>query len=364
MLSGPQILQWTDALFNAFSDEEFADLLLRLNDTIRKYSNPNRVSRQIVEDVVDAYQRRDEESNLIQAAIEARPASAVLLRMASEKQAAAAAPDDAHLQNLIRKTNSLLDLSLWLERAGKLQVCVCRIEIDTQGDMIYGTGFLIAPDRLMTNWHVFRSVIAKEDKDTSYPGARASASDVICRFDYKVLENGAKSLGSKYSLAQDWRVALSPNNPRNREPGIDELDCAVVKLAQPVGSLPVGDAQGKRIKGDPRGFITLPSVTDKRHEFKPHTPLFMIQHPDAEPIKLALDTDAIELINANRTRVEYLTTSKPGSSGSPCFDQNWNLIALHHSGDPNFVEGTTPGPNQGIPIDTIVSFLAKNNALN
>jgi hypothetical protein len=364
MLSGPQILQWTDALFNAFSDEEFADLLLRLNDTIRKYSNPNRVSRQIVEDVVDAYQRRYEEANLIQAAIEARPANPVLLRLASEKQAAAA-PDDANLQNLIKKTNSLLDLSLWLEKAGKLQVCVCRIEIPTQaGDMIYGTGFLVGPDRLMTNWHVFRSVIAQEENDSSYIVARARAADVTCRFDYKVLENNAKSLGSTYSLAQDWRVALSPNSPRNREPNIDELDCAVVKLAQPVGTLPVGDAQSKRIKGDPRGFITLPSVNQEGHKFNPRTPLFMIQHPDAEPIKLALDTEAIDSINPNRTRVDYSTNSKPGSSGSPCFDQNWNLIALHHSGDPNFVEGGTPGPNQGIPIDTIVSFLAKHNALN
>ncbi len=364
MLSGPQILQWTDALFKAFSDEEFADLLLRLDDTIRSYSNPNRVSRQIVEDVVDAYQRRDQESNLIQAAIEARPASAVLLRLASEKQAAAA-PDDAHLQNLIRKSNSLLDLSLWLERAGALQVCVCRIEIATQGgDMIYGTGFLIGPDRLMTNWHVFRSVIAAEDKDSSYVGARASASDVICRFDYKVLGNGTKSRGATYTLAPDWRVALSRNSPKNREPELDELDCAVVKLAQPAGSLPVGDAQGKRIKGDPRGFITLPSVNEERHQFTPHTPLFMIQHPDAEPIKLALETDSITFINDNRTRVDYVTNSKPGSSGSPCFDQNWNLIALHHSGDPNFVEGSTTAANQGIPIDTIVSFLAKTNALN
>jgi hypothetical protein len=165
-------------------------------------------------------------------------------------------------------------------------------------------------------------------------------------------------------LAQDWRVALSPNNPRSREPQTDELDCAVIKLAQPVGLLPVGDAQGKRIKGDPRGFISLPSVTDPRHAFSPHSALFMIQHPDAKPIKLALDTDSIQSINLNRTRVQYSTNSKPGSSGSPCFDQNWNLIALHHSGDPNFVEGNTPTFNQGIPIDTIVSFLASKNALN
>lgn len=363
MLTGPELLQWTDAFFNAFTDDEFSDLLLRLDDSIRNYSNQQRVSRQIIKDVVGAFSRRDNEFKLITAAIEARPSNAILVRMASQKKAAAA-PDDANLQNLIRNTNSFLNLSTWLERVGKLQVCVCRIEIAAQAGTIYGTGFLMAPDLVMTNWHVLRSVIAQEDNDASYLGARANASDVMCRFDYKELGDGSKSMGSTFSLAQDWRVVISKNNPRNREPQTDELDCAVIRLAQPAGSLPVGDPQGKSSMGDARGFISLPLSTAPAYGFSPHSPLFIVQHPSAEPIRLALDTDAIQSINGNRTRVRYSTNTEPGSSGSPCFDQNWNLIALHHSGDPNFVEGNVPVFNQGIPIDTIVSFLKNKITLN
>jgi V8-like Glu-specific endopeptidase len=51
--------------------------------------------------------------------------------------------------------------------------------------------------------------------------------------------------------------------------------------------------------------------------------------------------------------VSYKTNTDGGSSGSPCFDQDWNLVALHHSGDPNYALG----PNEGIPIDAIVTAI-------
>jgi V8-like Glu-specific endopeptidase len=56
------------------------------------------------------------------------------------------------------------------------------------------------------------------------------------------------------------------------------------------------------------------------------------------------------------TRVRYRTNTEGGSSGSPCFDADWNLIALHHLGDPNF---STPTYNQGIPFTAIVDLLEK-----
>ena len=40
--------------------------------------------------------------------------------------------------------------------------------------------------------------------------------------------------------------------------------------------------------------------------------------------------------NANNTRVRYRTNTEEGSSGAPCFDKDWELVALHHSGDPNY----------------------------
>jgi V8-like Glu-specific endopeptidase len=61
-------------------------------------------------------------------------------------------------------------------------------------------------------------------------------------------------------------------------------------------------------------------------------------------------------VNANRTRVRYATNTEDGSSGSPCFNATWGLIALHHFGEPNVKPATY---NQGVPIDVIRDRLAR-----
>jgi hypothetical protein len=362
MLSGPEQLQWRDALFDAFSEQEFTELLWhRLGERIGRYASANKPWEAVVGDLVDAYSRRDKEDHLIAKSIEARPKNVALLRLAAGK-GAAVAPDDISLERLIRDTNSFLDLGTWLERAGKLQVCVCRIEISPQGGgRIFGTGFLVAADLVMTNWHVVQCIAAVEDNDASYQGPRAKASDLVCRFDYKVLVNGATNPGSTATLAREWRAALSPNNPNGREPQTDQLDCALIRLSRPVGNLVIGDKP--EAPGDRRGWIDLPSA-GAIHDFKVHSPLLIVQHPEGDPIKLALSTDAIQSVNANRSRVRYSTNTEAGSSGSPCFDQNWNLVALHHAGDPNFAIGHRPEFNEGIPIDTIINFLEERGLVD
>lgn len=359
MLTGPEQLEWRDALFNAFTYQEFSNLLrYRLDDRVDRYAAVFDAIEDIVGKVVDAYSRQDREGLLIAKAVEARPSNVQLLRLARGKQAVVA-PDDQNLERLIHDTNALLDLGTWLDKAGQLQVRVCRIEIAAQGGgTIYGTGFLVAPDLVMTNWHVVQCILAEEDSDLSYTGPRASAADLTCRFDYKVLTNGLKSDGTTFKLAQNWRVALSPNNPPGRDPRPDELDCAIIRLSKAAGNLPVGDAAGQGIPGDPRGWIKLPASGATPHDFKARSPIFIIQHPAGDPIKLALETRAVQSVSADRTRVKYETSTERGSSGSPCFDQNWNLIALHHSGDPDFAPEHAPTYNQGIPVDAITSYLA------
>jgi hypothetical protein len=354
MLTGPEQLQWRDALFDTFSEQELTDLLLyRLGDRINRYTSANKPWEAAIGDLVDAYSRRDKEDQLIAKAVEMRPNNAALMRLARGKKAAVA-PDDASLERLIHDSNSFLDLGTWLEAAGRLQVCVCRIEISVQGGTVYGTGFLIAADLVMTNWHVVQCISAIEDNDLSYQGPRAKAADAVCRFDYKVLSNGTINSGSTVALAKEWRVALSPNNPNGQEPQTDQLDCAVIRLSKSLGNFVIGDKP--EAHGDRRGWITLPSP-GVASDLKVHSPLFIIQHPQGDPIKLALSTDAVQSVNANRSRVRYSTNTESGSSGSPCFDQNWNLVALHHAGDPNFDVGHRPEFNEGIPVDAIVTFL-------
>jgi V8-like Glu-specific endopeptidase len=79
------------------------------------------------------------------------------------------------------------------------------------------------------------------------------------------------------------------------------------------------------------------------------------QHPDGSPLKLALDMQSVISVNDNGTRVRYATNTEPGSSGSPCFDLDWSLVALHHLGDPAWRE---PKFNQGVPASIIRKRLA------
>ena len=81
------------------------------------------------------------------------------------------------------------------------------------------------------------------------------------------------------------------------------------------------------------------------------------QHPDGKPLKLAIDTESVIGVNTNRTRVRYATNTEAGSSGSPVFDLDWKLVALHHLGDPAYDHPAAY--NQGVPIDKIRDRLAK-----
>jgi len=92
-------------------------------------------------------------------------------------------------------------------------------------------------------------------------------------------------------------------------------------------------------------------LPSEAHSFLPKDPLMIAQHPDGKPLKLAVDTESVIGVNASRTRVRYATNTEPGSSGSPVFDLDWNLVALHHLGDPAYDH--PPSYNQGVLIDLI-----------
>ena len=347
-MTGPEKLKWQEVFSGAFGWSDFERLLLGLDDTMNRFIARDNAIDEIILRAISDYDRRGWQNRLLRAVLAARPDNPKVVELA-RSFGATSVPDSLQLETIIKDSNSLLDMGVWLENAVKIEQAVCRIEIPlSTGASVFGTGFLIAPDLVVTNFHVVAAVAATE-ADPQYPGPKAPANAVICRFDFRVMSNGSKSAGTVYRLAPDWQVLLSPNNCAGKEPTADELDCAVLRLARPAGTLAVGDhpdAPGTR-----RGWIKLPE--NGASPLAPGSPLFIVQHPQAEPIKLALDSDSVLWVNASHTRVRYRTNTKGGSSGSPCFDQNWNIAALHHAGDPNFAHDH----NEGIPIETIVSFM-------
>jgi hypothetical protein len=248
------------------------------------------------------------------------------------------ASGDGAVEKIIQPLLHFQDAAQWREKMMLREGRVARVEID---GMPMGTAFLVGPDTALTNYHVVQEVLT---------GA-AAPSAVRLRFDYKRLPNIEVSAGMLVGLAADWCVDYSlltqgegVGKPDAALPTPDELDYALLRLDSAVGAAPIEPAApGSR----PRGWIELPEAEPALHVAMA---LQILQHPRGAPLLLALDTNSVLQINSNGTRVRYRTNTEAGSSGSPCFNLDWQLVALHHYGDPGFKH---PPYNQGIPIMNI-----------
>lgn len=250
--------------------------------------------------------------------------------------------NDAGLEKAVKPYLPQINVGLWRERLFQLEGRVCRVEVNNSAR---GTGFLVGPDTLLTNYHVMREVINNP----------ALAPTVKLRFDYRVLANGAKSNGTVVSLAKtDWLIDSTPfttaeaqGNADAVPPTIDQLDFALLRIERAFGDEPFTAAAGT--DSARRGWIPVPDVAPLLTS-NPTMPILILQHPNTEPLKLAVDTAGVLSVSENGTRVRYATNTEAGSSGSPCFDIDWSLVALHHYGDPQHDNAQY---NQGIPINMI-----------
>ncbi|MFN9660527.1 MAG: lipase family protein, partial [Cyanobacteriota bacterium] len=58
----------------------------------------------------------------------------------------------------------------------------------------------------------------------------------------------------------------------------------------------------------------------------------IIQHPNCEPKQMAIRHN--QVVDALELFLHYQTDTDPGSSGAPVFNDQWEVVALHHSGVP------------------------------
>jgi hypothetical protein len=375
-LTGRQIEQMSDAIREAFTVQQLRRMLRFDFDLDLADVSLATNYQEIVFELVDQASREEWAPQLLLAARRRNPGNSLLQALASElgvapapgiaaASGAVSSPLPAAQLERIITDNSFLDVVQWRTRLGEIEGRLCRVEIDSNKGRIYGTGFLVGPDALITNYHVMESVIEGEAGRATAGGLKATSKDVALRFDYKRLADGVTlHPGTVHRLAPDWLIDASPPSsvdtqpdPKTGAPRPDELDYALLRLDGPAGSQPIGD-------GDPRsparGWMPVPP---QRYDFGSSQALFIVQHPDRDPLQLVLDTDADIKENTNGTRVTYRTNTLPGSSGSPCFSLNWELVALHHSGDPNFDPAHKPRYNEGIPFWAIRSLVEHRNRL-
>jgi V8-like Glu-specific endopeptidase len=59
--------------------------------------------------------------------------------------------------------------------------------------------------------------------------------------------------------------------------------------------------------------------------------LNILQHPEGKKMQLALGSNGVVSVFSERGLVQYITRAEGGSSGAPCFTDDWQVIALHHA---------------------------------
>lgn len=183
----------------------------------------------------------------------------------------------------------------FLQRGAIASRAIGRVHALSATERAYGTGFLVSPGLLITNHHVL-------------PSAQDAARSFV-EFDYQAGLNGLPLTAHAFVLQPDrCFVTHAP------------LDFTLVAVAPRSGSgidlsrfgfLPPIETEGKVLIGEKVNII---------------------QHPGGEPKQLAMRKN--EIIDLLEEFVHYETDTGPGSSGAPVFNDQWEVVALHHSGVP------------------------------
>jgi hypothetical protein len=346
-LSGAEFNQLWAAMRDAYKRSTLEQMLyVRLEKRLDEISLGEDF-KEIVYQLLQDAERNGYTMQLLAAARESNPGNSMLLEVSEQFGLSALTPA---LEKKIREI-SVPDIAVWRSRLGEIETRVCRIEGGVPLRP-YGTGFLVGPGAVLTNYHV----IEEFDKGLKDPAS------IVLRFDYKRTADGSTiNAGTEFRLEPTgWLIDSRPYSsadmgPDTAVPAAEELDYGLLRVAGEPDKQPVNPS-----KAEPgclaREFIRVPKTAV---DLPTDGPLLIVQHPKGDPLRVGLETKSILTVNSNRTRVRYRTNTEGGSSGSPCFDIDWNLVALHHCGDPTDNPVGLARWNQGIPIDTLMSLITK-----
>ena len=179
---------------------------------------------------------------------------------------------------------------------------ICRLTLnDSKGRAAgYATGFLIAPTVLLTNNHVFPT------KD--------SVVESLAEFDFELDLLDQPKTSVFFGLSPD-QLFLTSVDLDYSIVAVQPRSANGVPLAN-YGYLPLLGSAGKVIEGE---WMTI------------------IQHPGAQRKQVCVREN--KLLTRTDDVLWYTTDTLGGASGSPVFNNDWQVVALHHKGIPK------TGPN-------------------
>jgi endonuclease G, mitochondrial len=191
----------------------------------------------------------------------------------------------------------------FLPRGALVARTVLRVVLRTSGGALlgYGSGVLVGNRVLMTNNHVFKD--------------RAMARLAEAQAYYEVDVDGDPEEPRTFAIMPDELFFTS-----------EELDFSLVAVA------PLDKGGKERLAS--LGWVPLIGSAGKASEGEW---LNIVQHPKGERKQLCLREN--QLLKRADDVLWYSTDTQGGSSGSPVFNNNWLMVALHHSGVPETKNG-------------------------
>jgi endonuclease I/V8-like Glu-specific endopeptidase len=155
-----------------------------------------------------------------------------------------------------------------------------------------GTGFMISPNLLMTNYHVLES----DDE----------AEGCYVEFDYFHSKDNFRVESEIFILRPDGFYHSNP-----------DYDYAIVMVDA------ISDQQTKL---DKYGWNNLGIG---KIEVEPSDRLNIVHHPRGEHQQISIRKNYVVDIENEDIYVDYVTDTDYGSSGSPVYNDEWNVVALH-----------------------------------
>lgn len=169
------------------------------------------------------------------------------------------------LEKIVNEHSNFINFSDFISALARLEAAVCAIEIPGGG----GTGFLVAADLVITNYHVIEKIKKGE----------VSPSQVVCRFDFlKPVDASGVAVGRGVGLSRDeWLVAHRRYGRADLtgkgQWAADELDYAVLRLGEGIGDQPWAQSAFQEAR---RGWISLVPPTAA---VATEDSVLVVQHP-------------------------------------------------------------------------------------
>jgi len=212
----------------------------------------------------------------------------------------------------------------FLERGMRVARAVARVTL-LDGKW-QGSGVMISDRLFLTNNHVIRTAEVASRMAVEFAYERDTADQPV----------------------QPTRYALAPSDLFVAD-GLDDLDYTLVAIGSKLGG--PGELQDF-------GWCPLSTGADDHALGEVAN---IVQHPDGRHKEVVIREN--RLVSRPSRVLHYVADTDIGSSGSPVFNNEWKIIALHHYGEPSLQIEDENGQrvprevNEGIRVSAIVGEL-------